>query len=71
MTGYDGNGYEIGDRVELHPRCDLWMRGAKYGTVVGTRPTPDDRVIVTLDKAPGRAGRQWSGSENLFRRIER
>lgn len=24
----------VGDRVELHPACDLWMRGARYGEVV-------------------------------------
>ena len=22
-------------RIALHPACDLWMRGAKYATVVG------------------------------------
>lgn len=26
--------FKPGDRVELHPGCDLWMRGAKYGTVI-------------------------------------
>lgn len=24
-----------GDRVELSPACDLWMRGARFGTIVG------------------------------------
>lgn len=24
----------VGDRIELHPATDLWMRGARYGTVV-------------------------------------
>jgi hypothetical protein len=33
-VGYDGNGYGLGDRVELHPGCDLWMRGCRYGTVL-------------------------------------
>lgn len=27
--------FEVGDRVQLHPAMDLWMRGAKFGTVVG------------------------------------
>ena len=67
MTGYDGNGYEIGDRVELHPGTDLWMRGARYGTVVGASLTPDDRVHVEMDKLPGR---KFSGSEDTFRRID-
>lgn len=25
--------FEVGKRVELHPACDLWMRGARFGTV--------------------------------------
>lgn len=28
-----GKNIVIGSRVELSPACDLWMRGAKYGTV--------------------------------------
>ena len=35
VKGYDGREYGIGDRVELHPGCDLWMQGARYGEVVG------------------------------------
>lgn len=68
MTGYDGNGYEVGDRVELHPACDLWMRGARYGTVVGRSLTPCDRVRVRLDAIPGRI--LFAGSEDTFRRVE-
>lgn len=35
-----------GDRVEIHPGCDLWMRGAKFGTVefIGT-----GKVQVKMD----------------------
>ena len=25
--------FRLGDRVELHPAMDLWMRGARYGEV--------------------------------------
>jgi len=35
--GYDGSGINVGDRVELHPGTDLWMRGARYGQVVSAR----------------------------------
>ena len=63
--GYDGNGYTIGDRVELHPGTDLWMRGARYGDVVGLSLTPNDRVRVKID----RTGRTISGSEDTFRRV--
>jgi len=66
FTGYDGNGYNTGDRVELHPGTDLWMRGARYGTVIGSSITPNDRVKVELDAFPGR---KFSGSEDTFRRI--
>lgn len=65
-TGYDGTEYETSDRVELHPGTDLWMRGARYGTVVGMSLTPNDRIKVELDKMPGR---KFSGSEDTFRRI--
>jgi hypothetical protein len=63
--GYDGRGYTIGDRVELHPGTDLWMRGARYGDVVGLSLTPDDRVRVKID----RTGRTIRGSEDTFRRV--
>lgn len=67
VYGYDGNGYSIGDRVELHPGTDLWMRGARYATVVGIVPTEQDRVRVELDAKPGR---KFSGSADTFRRID-
>lgn len=66
VYGYDGKGFTIGDRVELHPGLDWWMRGARYGTVVGIRSTPQDRVIVTLDAA---GDRKFSGPSERFRRI--
>lgn len=25
--------FAVGQRVELHPATDLWMRGARFGTV--------------------------------------
>ena len=64
--GYDGNGYEIGDRVELHPACDLWMRGCRYGKVVGSSVTVDDRVHVVLDRKAG----VYGGREDDFRRVD-
>lgn len=64
--GYDGNGYTIGDRVEIHPGTDLWMRGARFGVVVGMSLTESDRVRVTLDKTGSRV---WSGSEDAFKRV--
>lgn len=66
MKGYDGKEYSIGDRVELHPGTDLWMRGARFGTVVGASLTPKDRVRVELDKLPNR---KFSGSEETFKKI--
>ena len=27
--------FNIGDRVGLHPACDEWMQGDKFGEVVG------------------------------------
>jgi hypothetical protein len=37
-------------RIELHPATDLWMAGARYGTVVKVGRT---RVHVQLDRAKG------------------
>ena len=67
VTGYDGNGYTIGDRVEITPGADLWMRGARYGVVVGMSLTPVDRIRVEMDKIPGR---KFSGSADMFKRID-
>ena len=63
--GYDGHGYTVGDRVELHPGTDLWMRGARYGDVVGLSLTRNDRVRVKID----RTGQTIHGSEETFRRV--
>ena len=38
--------FTIGTRVQLHPATDLWMMGARYGTVVKVTRT---RVHVKLD----------------------
>lgn len=35
-----------GHLVELHPCCDLWMRGARTGTVVKVQ---NNLVIVRID----------------------
>lgn len=67
FTGYDGHNYSVGDRVELHPACDLWMRGARFGTVVGSSLTSADRVRVKLDRIAGE--RIVAGSEDTFRFI--
>lgn len=38
--------FRIGALVELHPGCDLWMRGARLGTVTGIE---GDLVVVRMD----------------------
>lgn len=46
--GYDGHAFTVGHRVEIHPSTDLWMRGARFGTV--KRLGPKYRhVSVKLD----------------------
>jgi hypothetical protein len=67
VYGFDGNGYQAGDRVEIHPGTDLWMRGARYGTVQRFSLTPKDRVHVLMDKRPSRV---FGGSADTFRRID-
>ena len=65
IIGYDGQPYGIGDRVEIHPGTDLWMMGARYGEVVGTSITSDDRVHVVMDKVPGIR----SDTADLFQKV--
>ncbi len=67
MKGYDGVEFAIGDRIELHPGCDFWARGARFGVVVGTSLTPQDRVHVVLDRV---AGRKFSFPEDRCRKAK-
>lgn len=66
LYGYDGREIRTGDRVELHPSTDLWMRGARFGTCVGFSLTPLDRVRVKLDKVSGVV---FAGTADTFRRV--
>lgn len=51
VYGFDGSGIQEGDRVELHPACDLWMMGARFGNV--TKLTQRSANVL-LDKIPGK-----------------
>ena len=66
---YDGqgNGLSVGDRIELSLACDLWMRGARYGTIVRFSLTPKDRVHFTLDKTGEKV---WCASSDMVTRVE-
>lgn len=44
MTGR----FRKGDRVQVHPATDRWMRGDRYGTVVLVGRT---KYTVTLDRS--------------------
>lgn len=39
--------FVAGDRVQLHPGTDLWMRGARYGTVMRVGR---DKLTVHIDE---------------------
>jgi hypothetical protein len=43
---YPRTAFPTGQRVELHPATDEWMRGARYGVVVSAGYL---RVAVRLD----------------------
>jgi hypothetical protein len=62
--GFDGIGFAEGDRVELHPGLDLWMRGARFGTVTFIREG-STRVNVRVDKT----GRVFTADQSRFRRV--
>lgn len=36
----------VGAHVELHPGCDLWMRGARFGTI---SRVDGDHILVRMD----------------------
>jgi len=42
--------FRVGQRVQLHPATDMWMRGARYGVVKRLMRT--GAVAVTLDLLP-------------------
>lgn len=52
LLGYDGSELAVGTRIELHPGCNLWMQGARYGVItkVGRK-----RIAVQLDRQPSGA----------------
>ena len=57
-------GWMLGERVELHPGTDAWMRGDRYGEVVGVG-RKWLRVLMdwsgrTLRVSPDRIG-NWLG----------
>jgi hypothetical protein len=66
VTGYDGSTFTVGDRVEIHPGTDLWMMGARYGTVRSIVPTSEDRVRVEMDRV---SGLRLSGPADRFRAV--
>lgn len=47
---YGINNLLIGQRVELSPACDLWMRGARFGQIVGFQAQPRDATGQNIDK---------------------
>jgi hypothetical protein len=47
VNNQPGGTFHAGDRVEIHPRFDLWMRGDRYGTVVKDSKLG---VYVLMDK---------------------
>ena len=66
-NGYDYIAITKGDRIELHPGTDLWMRGARFGEVVGFVSTSPGRVKITLDKFSKR--RVFTVDANLIRKV--
>lgn len=67
VQGYDGVEYGVGERVELHPGTDLWMRGARYGTVTKIAQTKSGDVMVRVDV--DRLKHATSGTPDTFRKV--
>jgi len=43
---------KVGDRVQLHPATDLWMRGARYATILAVND--DGSAKIRLDRLSDR-----------------
>lgn len=66
--GFDGSRLRAGDRVELHPGCDLWMRGARFGEVqkiTADRRWPTQPDLAWVHVALDRAGTVRMRARNL------
>ncbi len=48
------NDFTKGDRIEMHPATGPWMRGARFGTVVGITKK---NLRIALDHMDGKVGR--------------
>ena len=46
---YTLESFAVGQRVQLHPALDLWMRGARYGQVTRIFPTSPIPLSVYVD----------------------
>ena len=67
LIGYDGVPFTVGDRVEIHPGTDLWVRGARFGTVHSISLTPNDRVKVRMDHP--QVSNLIAGPADRFRKV--
>lgn len=41
--------FTVGERVQLHPATDAWMRGERYANVVEIIPTSPLPIVVKTD----------------------
>jgi len=69
MSDYSSdNVFQEGDRVELSPACDLWMRGAKFGTVVSVYRKQAPRIYYLKMDNP-RVKREVRSTADLIRKV--
>lgn len=56
MQGFRKSGLHVGRRIEIPAYCDLWMRGARFGTVHSVKDC-GDRILakVRMDHPQARA----------------
>jgi len=43
----DNRPIKVCDRIEIHPRFDLWMRGAQYGRI--HKVNTDGSIMIRMD----------------------
>ena len=53
---------KVGDRIELPVHTDLWMRGARFGTVetvVHSEPPNHSFAMIKVDMRPRKQFKLW------------
>jgi hypothetical protein len=58
IKGFDDSDIFVGTNVEIHPGCDLWMQGARFGIVTSIK---DGVAVVRMENKNVRKSQRFKG----------